>query len=367
MASFNLGKIKGDKGEKGDIGPKGDKGEKGDRGERGADGNTPVFSIAQTETLESGTDAFVELDSSDASNPVLKFFIPKGRDGNDAFGDMQSAQYDKNGRKTDIFEYADKLSESAFKKDGGTFTGEVNAHSSLPEDICVRNISIGNALPGAAKNGDVCVLTKKISDITLGDIEPGSTLLIKENGSYHEYYVIAKNSYLQNGTALMRKKLLNNTVIYSKENSSTYSQSDIDMFLNTVVFNMFDGSIRDKMMYVPVESNLNRKIFLPTSTDITPLTNFEEGTYKANIDGGSAGTYWTRKIIGSANVYCVDTAGAFLSSSAARSYYIRPMFVLPSDIQVENTEVSSGIGYKLSEDKGGIYVLKNGEWSECEL
>ena len=367
MASFNLGKIKGDKGEKGDIGPKGDKGEKGDRGERGADGNTPVFSIAQTETLSPDKDAYVELDSTDSSNPVLKFYIPRGNDGNDAFGDMQSAQYDKNGKKTDIFEYADKLSEGTFKTGGGTFTGEVKAHSSLPEDICVRNISIGDALPGAAKNGDVCVLARKRSDITLGDLAPGSILLIKENGSYSEYYVMAKDAYSQNSTFLMRKNLLSNVVAFSKDNSNGYSQSDLDIYINTVVFNSFEGTIRDKMMSALIEGNLNRKIFAPSNEDLTFFNSFEGGNPKANVDGALSGVYWLRRKSGDSSVYCVNDSGSLTTSLPKVLHHTRPAFVLPSDIQVENAETSDGVGYKILEEKGGIYVLKNGEWSECEL
>ena len=98
MASFNLGRIKGDKGDKGDPGIKGDKGEKGDRGERGergSDAPIPVFSVGTTSTLPSSMEAYVEIKTEDSENYVLNFSIPKGKDGNDASGDMNKSVYKK--------------------------------------------------------------------------------------------------------------------------------------------------------------------------------------------------------------------------------------------------------------------------------
>ena len=94
MASFNLGRVKGDKGDKGDTGAKGErgeKGEKGDTGARGIDGRTPVFAVGETVTISPEEEAHVELNSDDAENPVLSFYIPRGHDGRDAMGDMLSA------------------------------------------------------------------------------------------------------------------------------------------------------------------------------------------------------------------------------------------------------------------------------------
>lgn len=367
MASFNLGKIKGDKGEKGDIGPKGEKGEKGDRGEKGTDGNTPVFSIAQTQTLGSGEDAYVELDSTDIQNPVLKFFIPKGKDGNDAIGDMQSALYDKNDRKTDVYEFAENLFESTFKKEGGIFTGQVKAYISLPQDICVRNICISNSLPNSAQNGDICVLLKRESDITLADVDIGKILLIKEEDSYHEYIVVARDTYSEKGTVLIRKNLLKDGVLYDKNNRSYYSQSDLDTFLNTIVFQLFDENVKSNMLSVSVEQNTTRRVFVPSTVDISNLSGIEGATTKTIIDDGESAIYWTRRREKDGYVFCVDADGYFVSLSANQTHYVRPMIVLSSDLQVQNVDVQGGIGYKISEEKSGIYNFKDGEWSECKL
>ncbi len=367
MASFNLGKIKGDKGEKGDIGPKGEKGEKGDRGERGTDGFTPVFSIAQTQSLPYDSEPYVELDSTDAQNPVLRFHIPRGKDGNDASGDMQSTQYDKNQRKTDIFEYADKLSEDSFKKTGGTFIGQVRAYVSEPEDICVRNFSVAETLPTGAKNGDICVLVKKKSNITLKDIELGSTVLIKEDGALHEYIVFSNDTKYSGSTALLRKNLLNSSVVYEKDNTNVYSQSDVDIFLNSVFINSLDERIRNELKQVQVEPNMFRSVFIASREDINSFNYFENGSAKSQADNGSGGVYWTRTRSGETGVYCYNTVGDSTVFNASGNYFVRPMIVLPCETYVENADTSSGIGFKVPDNRGGIYIFKNGEWSECEL
>ncbi len=367
MASFNLGKIKGDKGEKGDIGPKGEKGEKGDRGERGTDGFTPVFSVAQAQSLPYDSEPYVELDSSDAQNPVLKFYIPRGKDGLDASGDMQSAQYDKNQRKTDIYEYADNLAEASFKKEGGAFIGQVKAYVSEPEDACVRNVSVAGALPINAKNGDVCILTKKKSDITLKDIEPGSTVLIKENGVLREYIVFSNNTRYSGKVELIRNNLLNDSVSYNKSNIKAYSQTDIDVFLNSVFINSLDERVRNKLCEVQVENNLSRRIFLASREEISGFASFKDNSFKAQTDSGNGGVYWTRTPAGEITVYCYNIEGESTILTANEKYYVRPVIVLPCDTCVENSDTGSGMGFKISEDKGGIYIFKNGEWSECEL
>ena len=367
MASFNLGKIKGDKGEKGDIGPKGEKGEKGDIGERGTDGFTPVFSIAQTSTLPHDSDAYVELDNSDEQNPVLKFYIPRGKDGNDASGDMPSAQYDKNQRKTDIYEYADKLAENSFKKDGGAFIGQVKAYVSGPEEICVRNVSVAEVLPSNAKNGDICVLTKKKSNITLKDLGLGSCVLIKENGVDREYMVFSNNTRHSGKTELLRKNLLNSRVVYEKSNVSKYTQSDVDIFLNSVFINSLDECVRSELTETMIEQNVFRKVYIASREETSSFNYYDNNSFKAQTDSGGYGTYWTRTPTGETSVYCYNDAGNGTVFSVTGMLFARPVIVLPCDTCVENADTASGMGYRLLEGKGGIYIFKNGEWSECEL
>lgn len=117
MASFNLGRIRGEKGDTGLSGEKGEQGERGAQGPQGVMGFTPVFSVKETNTIGESEGARVEMDSSNPQNPLLSFFIPKGADGKDALGDMISSIYDSQQKKSDVFEYADSLFEGSMKKE----------------------------------------------------------------------------------------------------------------------------------------------------------------------------------------------------------------------------------------------------------
>ena len=227
MASFNLGRIKGDKGDKGDTGPKGErgeKGEKGDTGERGADGRTPVFTIGETMTISPDEEAYAELDTTDIENPVLSFHIPRGHDGRDAMGDMLSAVYDSEGKGEDFYKYADSLFEKSLKKDEGTIekltVGETDGKSAV-----VRNISMRSSLPETAVEGDICIITEEENSKKLGDCEVGSTMLIEENGEDTEYTIIAKDYHGENSITLMRKNVPPLGIKFSYQNRDTYCNS----------------------------------------------------------------------------------------------------------------------------------------------
>ena len=90
-ASVNIKGVKGDKGEKGDTGAqglqgvKGDKGDKGDTGAQGLQGiagTAATIRIGSVYTGEPGTNASVS-NSGTASNVVLNFTLPRGKDGKD--------------------------------------------------------------------------------------------------------------------------------------------------------------------------------------------------------------------------------------------------------------------------------------------
>ena len=74
MASFNLGRIKGEKGDAGIPGERGTQGERGAQGAQGVSGFTPVFSVKEIITVEDNESARVEIESSDIKNPLLTFF-----------------------------------------------------------------------------------------------------------------------------------------------------------------------------------------------------------------------------------------------------------------------------------------------------
>ena len=204
MPKFNLGRIKGDTGPRGEQGLRGEQGiqgERGVKGDKGADGYTPVFTVGGVETLEAGMNALVEIDSSDPQNPVISFSLPKGANGRDCVGDMETSVYDVSGRKTDIYSYAQKLADECIKESGGTLTGKLFAAGGEVSAMCVRNLCISDELPEDARIGDFCLLTEKKDNLTIDELSVGSTVGIYENGKTVPYIVAGKD-YHKNGTVL---------------------------------------------------------------------------------------------------------------------------------------------------------------------
>ena len=84
-ASVNIKGVKGDRGlqgVQGVQGVKGDKGDKGDTGTRGATGAAATITIGSVTTGAAGSSASVT-NSGTASNVVLDFTLPRGKDGKD--------------------------------------------------------------------------------------------------------------------------------------------------------------------------------------------------------------------------------------------------------------------------------------------
>lgn len=158
MPTFDLGLVKGpkgDTGETGDIGPQGNPGATGDTGPAGADGVTPNVQVGTTTTLAAGSSATVTRRAgSPDSAPVFDFGIPKGADSVDP-GDMKKSVYDTGNKAQDIFKYAD----TKLAKSGGTMTGTVTGVSPATGTSGLRNILFGTSAPssGTGSNGDLYI------------------------------------------------------------------------------------------------------------------------------------------------------------------------------------------------------------------
>jgi len=137
--------------------------------------------------------------------------------------------------------------------------------------------------------------------------------------------------------------------------------------LNSVFISSLDESVRSKLTDALVEPNTSRKVYIASREELSSFNYFEGNTLKAQTDSGNNGVYWTRTPAGESSVYCYNTAGESAIFGAAESRCVRPVIVLPCDICVENADTGSGMGYRLLDGMGGIYIFKNGEWSECEL
>ena len=369
MASFNLGRIKGDKGDRGDIGPIGEtgpKGAKGDKGDRGTDGSTPVFSVGKTETLSSSEEAYVEINTEKPENPVLSFYIPRGKDGKDAAGDMQQTVYDKNGRQEDIFEYADTLFTRALKVSGGTLTGALKANESILTDGYIRNISVNSSLPENAANGDICIVLYDEGTKTLKDCALGTVVFLEENGKEIQYLLVGKNHHKTGGITLIRKDLAPYEQCFDLKSCGKYPLSDIDILVETMYKNLYSKRVRENLLSINLDGICYRQCFLLSYKDLTEMEYFSSDAKRVAFrDGKSyADQYITRSLTDN-KVYTVKDTGSFTIITQSTSAYYRPAIVLPENLVVANTIYNNSAAVKLPDTKSGIYIYLNGEWKEC--
>ena len=368
MASFNLGRIKGDKGDKGDTGAKGDKGDRGERGERGSDAQTPVFTIGDTKTLPSSEEAYVELNTEDALNPVLNFSIPRGHDGKDADGDMKSAVYDSQGINQDIFAYAKNLADACIKKEGGRLSGALDAGENSLETPCVRNVSITTTLPESGANGDICIIVEEENGKKLGECAVGTSFLVTEGGTECEYIIVGKNFHGGNSVTLLRKHLTDIVLQLDTSARMSYVMSDTDVFLETMYINLFPERIRKLLILTNVENGFMRRCFPLAYTELYSMEYFSSTDLRCASKKGTStkGVYFTRSISDSNNAYGVSDVGNFTTLRKTAQYHLRPAIVLPYDTVVENTQYESSPAVKLYDATCGIYVFSDGKWKECK-
>ena len=363
MASFNLGRIKGDKGDKGDTGPKGErgeKGEKGDVGECGRDGKTPVFTIGETVTIMPDEEAHAELDTSDAENPVLSFFIPRGRDGRDAMGDMLSSVYDTDGKGEDFYKYADSLFEKSLKKSDAVVdkltVGEADGKSAV-----ARNISMRTSLPESAVEGDICIITGDKNSKKLGDCEVGSIMLIKEHDEISEYIVIAKDYHAKGSVTLLRKNTPTLAVRYNSQGNQEYTNSNLDL-INSSYVNRFPSEIRKNLISASINATASRFCFALSKEELEGIEYLQEEENR--MPENARNEYFTRTVYGD-RAYYVTSSGAIVFAYQSSSKYYRPTSVLPSSLAVENTIISDSPAVKMADVKKGVYAFLGGEWKEC--
>lgn len=360
MASFKLGRIKG---EKGDTGASGAKGERGNTGERGDSGATPVFEIGGVETVASDASASVEIDASNPEIPKLYFRIPKGKDGKDAMGDMLSGIYDTEGRKTDVYKFAQTLFEGVLSKSGGTVSGKLLVQKSPTGESCVRNIIFATSLPEKASEGDICFITAEEYENTIYSNGVGSVLLLSEGGEKCEYIVAAKDYHGKNSVTLIRKHLPEFQEYYNFSARETYYCSNIDYFLETVYSRLYPEYIQKKMLAAEPQSFYKRHCFLPSCTELMEMEYFKNNPIETTTDIGILREYMTRDIDARGCVSTVNILGKIISVEQYQKSSIRPMIVLDGSLIVRNSIHNGNAVTEPAEEVKGYYYSEN-KWKE---
>lgn len=370
MASFNLGRIQGEKGEKGDTGAKGERGEKGEKGEpgeRGRDALTPVFSVGKTVTLLPYEEAYVQIDTTDVSNPVMTFGIPGGKDGKDACGDMNAYMYDPQGKKQDIFAYVQSFAENFIKKTGGKLEGELTAYESELSRPYVRNVTVGTELPEVSANGDLCIITEDVNVKKLGDCPVGMSFIAGNEAKPDEYIIAAKDYHGSGTVTLVKKELTSVKLAFDRKNTLNYIMSDVDLFLECIYSQQLPGELKSILLEAETENGFLRKCFLLSHKDFENIEYFNTAENRCACKSGSEakGVYITRTAPNSRTVYAITETGIVSSISQNTESYLRPTIILSSGTAVENTEHNSSPAVRLCTPHSGIYVYIDGLWKEC--
>ena len=358
MASFKLGRIKG---ERGDSGAKGDRGDIGAKGEQGP---VPVLTVESVQTVDSREDATVEINSADPLNPKLLFRIPKGLDGKDAFGDMAESIYDTEGKKTDIYKFADELFKKCLLKTGGVVSGKLMVSDAPANENCVRNIIFSSTLPESAAEGDVCFIVPKSSESTLDSSSTGSVLLIKEDDEEAEYIVAHKEYHKAGTVTLVRKHLVGYSEYFNYPVREGYGCSNIDLMLENVHTKLFPEFVQKQLVAVKIEGAYKRRCFLPSVSELSGIEYFKNnGIIAKTKEGLSKDYYMTRTLTEKKTVTSVSNKGELVPVSQTTKTYFRPIIVLPGGFKVDNF-LHQGNAVMKPVSSAEARFFNNGEWKE---
>ncbi|MEE1282617.1 MAG: DUF6273 domain-containing protein [Acutalibacteraceae bacterium] len=207
-----------------------------------------------------------------------------------------------------------------------------------------------------------CSFGKTEESITpeiVGEIAENSQnckVYIRENDEYIPYFVITNN--YNNNTLLMREKPLEDKMpMNNKYKINYYPDSDLDYYLNNSFINKFSNTMKDIIVNTKIEVTaydtlngsiskretefINRKIFLLSASEcgIRSTMATEEGEKTENIDKFiSSDRQWLR----SAYLWNYDSFWVIGdeqgSDRAENSLSVHPVFTIPFDTEVEQSE-----------------------------
>ena len=246
----------------------------------------------------------------------------------------------------------------------------------------------------------------------LGNKNVGDIIKIKEKGVLKNYIIVHQGLPASmydnscNGTWVLRYDLFRSNEYFDTSGGThqygygdnDYANSDINKYLNDTVLNAIDKKIRDliknvKIPYRPgsgTSKNINSganglptKIFLLSGYEVGWTTSTNQylpvdgaclsyflGTAEtdskriAHIENSWEYYYWLRSPHTSADyaVFTVDSDGSLANAIVNSTRGVRPAFILPSDIEVnEDGSVKINTAPKITANKSGdLGTLTNG-------
>lgn len=255
-----------------------------------------------------------------------------------------------------------------------------------------------------------------MANVKLGSKAVGSIVKLKVNGTATEFIVVhqGKPSSMYdascNGTWLLMKDVYENRA-WHRSDVNKYESSDIHAYLNSTFLNLFESNIRDgiKQVKIPYRKNggsggttqqgangLPCKIFLLSAPEVHyEHSNVDSGegaalSYFASCATNAADSkrvavmnnyttsWWTRSPRTNYTSYAwgITSNGNLFDGQASDSYGIRPAFVLPSNVLVDDSgnivipdltahkTLVGGTAYTVKSGKcmvgGTVYDIKKG-------
>lgn len=229
---------------------------------------------------------------------------------------------------------------------------------------------------------------------TIGELNIGDKLKIKENGVAANYIIVHKGKPSDmyddscDGVWLLREDI-HSKQVWETDNQNDYENSDINAWLNGTFFNTIDEKIRNEIQTVKIPFNkgvgdastgvqsgsngLSCKVFLLSGYEVgfiqsdnsgfpidgAKLDYFSDNTSRiANLNGSST-RWWLRSpYIGNANNTFLVIEGGWCSE-----YYpyipngVRPALILPSSLSISLFNNPPTI---TSDKTGDLGILNNG-------
>lgn len=192
----------------------------------------------------------------------------------------------------------------------------------------------------------------------LGDIAEGSKVLLNENGTPTEFFVIRHDyQYDLNGrgrTLLMRVKCPNDSTM-AWGSGFNYQASKVDTWLNdtykyrldnSIIVSIGQTTIKTKTSYNSSITQISRSCFLLSSTEYALTTGegdqlTEASTKKVTtLDSGSTCYLWTRTPASSSAITTLHyTTGGSWTTKPTETYpAVRPAFTLPENIKFSKND-----------------------------
>ena len=230
---------------------------------------------------------------------------------------------------------------------------------------CALVLTAFTALTACGGTGNA----KTIKDLAYNKTKQEQSVYINEDGAYVPYIVVTDD---YKGNTLLLRKNVDYTYRYNKAGikyASYYGDSDVDKYLDTNIYQKYEGPVKANIVNTEVEietknaietheeetETISRKVFLLSMYELGGETVYvaaEEGDKldyfkndKSRIAYDSAGTakqYFTRSAAYQErnNIFGVDTEGVLgmggiSGMNGAYEGGLRPAFCMKSDTAIE--------------------------------